>query len=319
MIDDNDIKVNIIINFYLFHLICIRYFRTHDVMGNGNSLISVNDFTERVLGTVVATLSPQLDKELVFKTSKEIKDDDKHCLPLVNTPLNPSLDDVTKQYSEYYNYDKQTLINKYLENHILDSEEHIKEFLKLLVTRLTVKSQSVKNLTTPSVKSKQYNIPAVVRPPPKETLSEKTHKQLNDEARNQASYKETQSINEIQQRSQASVQARKEIQYRPQAPEQAVHTKGRKKLQKRIQSMMSSIDHVSNQLNEDTSFTQEQLSNTANLPEAPETLQEQSVSLPLVHETIEHQQIIAETQEFEQPYIGDNTSNNEVLEFQYTQ
>jgi hypothetical protein len=126
-------------------------------MGQTQSgVISVDQFSDRVMGAAVVLLSSQLDSSLTFKSVGQIQPTDTHVLPLLTDEpdTNPSTEQLVELYSNYYSEDKQELINKYITEHILDSEAHVSEFISLLINGLRKKSVSTpQNYYSKSAKS----------------------------------------------------------------------------------------------------------------------------------------------------------------------
>jgi hypothetical protein len=112
-------------------------------MGQTQSgVISVEEFSERIMGAAVVLLSGQLDKSLTFKPVDQIQVTDKHVLPiLTNTPETyPSMALLNSLYAQYYTEEKKLHINRYIEEHILDTEEHLNGFTSLLINSLSRRS-----------------------------------------------------------------------------------------------------------------------------------------------------------------------------------
>jgi hypothetical protein len=105
-------------------------------MGASQSIISHDDFKNYLYGTTILMLAPRLDSELQFKECSQIKDEDKHTLPLVLSSQ-PSMNEIIDAYKNYYGHSgKEDAIDKYVTDHILDSNEHISEFMKQLFNLL---------------------------------------------------------------------------------------------------------------------------------------------------------------------------------------
>jgi hypothetical protein len=104
-------------------------------MGATQSIISTEDFKNYLYGTTVLMLAPRLDTELKFKQCVNITDEDQHVLPMVLEQGQPKdIDSIVKAYCQYYgNGGKEDAIDKYVQEHILDSEEHIQAFMKQMV------------------------------------------------------------------------------------------------------------------------------------------------------------------------------------------
>lgn len=156
---------------------------------------SVDEFKNQVFGTTMALLTPHLDSSLVFKQVQEIKDSDSHILPVVNgqnekitTP-----EQMVNLYAGYYCDANSSLIDKYIEKHIIDKPEHYGEFLQLLIQKLT--SLSIKDDNDETV-SNQTNIPA-----PEQDIQSNTNTNVT------------------------------------------IHAKGSRKLDKKLNQMMNTIDH----------------------------------------------------------------------------
>lgn len=309
-------------------------------MGAGQSVISVSEFSDRVLGTVAVMLAPQLDSELTFKACDKIQDEDKHCLPLVIEKASNglSINDYVKLYSEYYNTDRQAAINKYLEEHVLDSEEHIAEFLKLLVTRLNVQTQA----QTPSMRARArtYQQPVPSQSTVQITQPDQTERtQGQRTTRTDRTSRRVRSVNSHaplpafdvnqpqdlppMQGGQPQELEQEQI-LEQQAPQPQQVPAGQHRLEKRMRGLMNSIDKEAavfqwgpqSQPSQSTrrsarqhqvQATEEQMAMTADLPEAPETLLQQG----------------QQGQGFQEEYYDDEAypeeEDGEVLEINYQQ
>jgi hypothetical protein len=135
-------------------------------MGADQSIMSVDEFSNRVMGTSVALLASQLDKDLTFAPVTSITDEVSHVLPFVVDPSDvenhpKSIDDYTDLYASYYDSNRRAAIDKYLTESVLDTAEHTHAFLKLLVTRLMPRTDGQHKVTnsTSSVRSS-----AMIRP-----------------------------------------------------------------------------------------------------------------------------------------------------------
>jgi len=110
-----------------------------------STVITPDEFKNYIYGTVLLMLSPQLDQQLRFEECTNIKEEDKHVLPLVSTNQNLNMEEMLIEYTQYYgsNNDKQHAIDKYVKEHILDSKESIMTFIKEIVSHMqSVKRQS---------------------------------------------------------------------------------------------------------------------------------------------------------------------------------
>jgi len=107
-------------------------------MGASQSVVSTEDFKNYLYGTAVLMLAPRLDTEVQFKECSKITDEDQHVLPMVLEQQQPrDLDAIIQAYCQYYgNSGKENAIDKYVQEHILDSEEHVQAFMKHLVSLL---------------------------------------------------------------------------------------------------------------------------------------------------------------------------------------
>lgn len=109
-------------------------------MGAGYSS-QMQTFSEKVLGTSVAMLSPKLDTALTYKPLSDIDvndDKQKHCLPpLTDKPdPNATIDTFVELYSNYLNENSMAAISNYVEHNIMDTPEHLNAFMKMLIARL---------------------------------------------------------------------------------------------------------------------------------------------------------------------------------------
>ncbi len=114
-------------------------------MGQTQSgVISIDELSSRVMGAAVVLLSSQLDTELTFKSVGQIKPTDTHVLPLLtdSPETNPSVEKLAALYSDYYAHEKVEHIDKYITEHITDSEEHLNAFISLLINSLRKKPQN---------------------------------------------------------------------------------------------------------------------------------------------------------------------------------
>ena len=126
-------------------------------MGQSQSgVISVDEFSNRVMGAAVVLLSSQLDTALTFKSVDQIQPTDTHVLPLLTEApeTNPSIEKLVALYSDYYSEEKRELVNKYITEHIIDNETHVNAFISLLINSLR-KKPAVSSYYSKPLQSKQ--------------------------------------------------------------------------------------------------------------------------------------------------------------------
>ncbi len=108
-------------------------------MGAAQSgVITHDEFKNYLYGTVLLMLAPQLDPQFRFDECSNIKEEDKHVLPLVSGNQHLTVEEMLVEYTQYYgsNNGKEEAIDKYVKDHILDSKEHVMGFIKGLVAQL---------------------------------------------------------------------------------------------------------------------------------------------------------------------------------------
>lgn len=132
-------------------------------MGATQSMVSTDDFKNYIYGTVVLMLAPRLDTDLQFKEYSKIVDGDQHVLPLVIEDHQPKdFESIIQAYRLYYGQGlKDGVIDKYVSEHILDSEEHIQAFMKQLVVLLQERRRSA---PVPRSAPSQRTVNTVARP-----------------------------------------------------------------------------------------------------------------------------------------------------------
>lgn len=261
-----------------------------NIMGASQSVITVDEFSNRVLGTVVGVLSPQLDARCIFKPNDKITDGDTHALPLVidRTDLN-----LTDLYSQYYNGVGQANIIKYLENNVLDTEEHINTFMNLLFTRLSraqTNNERVPQQMQQQQQSQHQHLEHSRRmqhqPQQHHEHSQRQHvehqpqqQHVEHQPQQQHGHSQRQHV-EHQQYQQEHQSQHVEQQYQEQHQHQQQHNeslsrnpprpRGQQRLQRRMREMADAIDHLSHQPAD------------GSLGDAPETLEaEENISLVL--------------------------------------
>jgi hypothetical protein len=118
-----------------------------------SGVISADDFSERITGVAVALLSAQLDNALTFKPVDKINPVDTHVLPAI--PGNS-----LEEYVTYNSDTNRDHINKYILNHILDSEEHLNTFTSTLINRLSRPANTYLTAVTQPPKKSSAPAPA---------------------------------------------------------------------------------------------------------------------------------------------------------------
>jgi hypothetical protein len=103
-----------------------------------SSGITRDEFKDAVVGTVVLMVARQMDAELRFRPAEQIDTSAQHVLPQLYTPKELLAKTVVKPKEtelcrQYYSGDRITHIDRYIDEHILDSPEHMEEFLNLLI------------------------------------------------------------------------------------------------------------------------------------------------------------------------------------------
>lgn len=214
-------------------------------MGASQSVISIDDFKNYLYGTAVLMVSPRLDGELQYKECAKITDDDKHVLPMVLEQQQPKdIDEVIKAYCSYYgNSGKEEAVDKYVTEHILDSEEHIHDFMKQLVSLL----QERRNHVVSGIKR--------IAPAPSMRQATPVQAQSMRQAAPTPTSVPTPVPVPVPVQSQAQAQAQSQAQAQnqaptSQAPTQSVrsalathHIRGHGKLQRRMNNVNQSINN----------------------------------------------------------------------------
>jgi hypothetical protein len=112
-------------------------------MGATQSVITTEEFKNYLYGTVVLMLSPRM-AEVQFKECSKITDEDQRVLPMVIDTQPKDLDGIIQAYCQYYGASgKEDAIDTYVQNNILDSDEHIQAFMKHLVGLLQERRSQV--------------------------------------------------------------------------------------------------------------------------------------------------------------------------------
>lgn len=196
-------------------------------MGQSQSgVISVDDFSNRVMGVAVVLLSSQLDNALTFKSVGQIQPTDTHVLPILTEApeTNPSIEQLISLYSEY-SEDKKEYINKYISDHILDKEEHVSQFIAALINGLRKKpvtpTQNYYNKDKPAASLKSVSVAPV------KSIAAAT--QMKSQ---RASFVPVASVSAATPATQVA----------PVSPVAAVPVKGSNKLQKRMHAVDQAID-----------------------------------------------------------------------------
>lgn len=199
-------------------------------MGASQSVKSVDEFKDYLYGTAVLMVSPRLDGELKYKECDKITDEDKHVLPMVLEKQQPKdIDEVVKAYREYYgNSGKEDAIDKYVTEHILDSEEHIDDFMKQLVSLLQERRNHVENGIKRIASSAPAPVPA--------------HVPSNVKVQSAAPSMRQQVGNQLQSPAPTLIPTQTPTPTPAQAQGQTSHRiRGHGKLQRRIQSVNQAI------------------------------------------------------------------------------
>jgi hypothetical protein len=103
--------------------------------------ISLSEFSEKITGITVLLLSSQLNTGVNFAPVQNITNGSKNTLPLLTDKPEslPSMEKIIELYLNYYDHDRSDYINKYIEEQILDNQEHLNAFIGLLITTLKKK------------------------------------------------------------------------------------------------------------------------------------------------------------------------------------
>lgn len=111
------------------------------IMGATTSMsgVSVDELKNSIFGAVVFMLSPKLDKELSFKPEDKLSDEDTHVLP---EALSSNLTEAIHSFYKGESTVRDQAIEKYVNEHILDSDAHMREFIQLLLNKLKSHSHS---------------------------------------------------------------------------------------------------------------------------------------------------------------------------------
>ena len=185
-----------------------------------STVISPDEFKNYIYGTVILMLSPQLDQQLRFEECSNIKEEDKHVLPLVSTNQNLTMDEMLIEYTQYYG-SKQLAIDKYVKEHILDSNDSIMTFIKGLVFHM----QSVKRQSSGKSVYKDNSVIPTHTEPPFKHQKEPLFKQQPP-----------------QQQQQQPPQQQQEPIFKQQSEVQPIRIIGHNKLQKRLVALGHAVD-----------------------------------------------------------------------------
>ena len=215
------------------------------------SVMSVEDFKNCIYGTTMIMLAPQLDSALHFVKCEDIKDEDKHVLPLVSDNANLTQDEMLQQCMSYYGSSgKEEAIDRYVREHVLDTQEHLNTFSKNLAAHLLDRRQMSRRPGADSVSRReqpaapaptqaapQSALAPVVRPPPIAPGSARIRGQhrlqrrmehLNEAIdQEQATYQLQQQLPHSQPQAQPQPQPHSQPQPQPQPPiepAQSVHS-----------------------------------------------------------------------------------------------
>jgi hypothetical protein len=92
-------------------------------MGASQSIMTPENFSDKIFSIVLISILPQIDKKLVFSDDPE----NPHSLPYVSK----------KNLYEYYeDFNRRRKIDEYLERYILNDGENISQFISLLTQKL---------------------------------------------------------------------------------------------------------------------------------------------------------------------------------------
>lgn len=111
-------------------------FQEFAYMGNTTSsnTISVDELKNQLFGSAVFLLAPKLDSTLRFRRTDEITENDSHVLPFA---VSRDLMEVVKgYYNGGQNPATDAAVERYVVNHVLDSPEHLNQFIQAFITSL---------------------------------------------------------------------------------------------------------------------------------------------------------------------------------------
>lgn len=104
-------------------------------MGNTTSSgVTLDELKNQVFGAAVFMLSQRLDTELNFVELNAESEQQAHTLPQAGS--SNILEAAVGYYGNPNRADTDPFVEAYVNNHVLDSQEHIHEFLQLLVAKL---------------------------------------------------------------------------------------------------------------------------------------------------------------------------------------
>ena len=114
-------------------------------MGNTNSTsgVTIDELKDQIFGSAVFMLSQRLDTELTFVdlSNEQLEGEYKaHTLPIASSskPI-----EAASQY--YMRENARPVIEKYVNEHILDTPEHVSQFINLLVAKLRPNRRDVES------------------------------------------------------------------------------------------------------------------------------------------------------------------------------
>ena len=122
-------------------------------MGNTNSSsITLEQFKDHVFGATMLLLAPRLDNELKFvaDSTSELTESRFHTLPNVIQEYSKNLlDGCRTYYNSESREDSQALIDRYVNQVILDSKESADAFITLLVRQLNARHKETQDRVHP--------------------------------------------------------------------------------------------------------------------------------------------------------------------------
>lgn len=170
----------------------------------GNS-ISIDEFKDETFGTMILLLAPQLDRDLQFISTTEGLEaaDINHMLPMASTQDDTTVLDTARCY---YNSDRKELIDKYVAEHIMDTQEHRSAFISTFFNKLQPRKMSPYRATLDEIRKQRpqlvENLKAISSPAVQQQDERSNHTQSPPQAQQDERSHHTQSPLQQDKRSQ---------------------------------------------------------------------------------------------------------------------
>jgi hypothetical protein len=256
-------------------------------MGAAQSgVITTEEFKNYLYGTVLLMLTPQIDPQFRFVECANIKEEDRHVMPLVSSNPNLTVEEMLVEYTRYYgsNSGKEEAIDKYVKEHILDSNEHMMTFIKCLVAQLQDRKHRDRTRVPEQAARRQAQ----------------AHTQAHTQDQSARSYSAG---------PEASVRSYRQPE--PTHEEQPTRIRGHNKLQRRLVALGQALDseQALYQQQQQLQLEQQQQQQQLQLEQQMQQLQLEQSYTPVSHSAQGVEEIYAEEQTQEGDYEGQTYSN----------